>query len=131
MKKGICIYLNEKEMELLKQKAQENQTKKSKYIREILLNLPYLENKKDFTELLIVNKELLKYLNNIGNNINQIAFVLNSKKYQDSETILKEIQSLKEILKEYLQFLRTEINPNLFKNKRFLKKQGINNDNQQ
>lgn len=108
MKNGFNLYLNANEKILLKTRAKEAGITQSAYLRELLLNEQYLKQK-DILELLTyINKELLMHLEKIGNNINQIAYVLNSGIAKSPQSIFEEINDLKKLLKEHKQLIHTQ-----------------------
>ena len=128
MKKGFSLYLNANEKALLKVKAQKTGITQSAYLRELLLNEKYLKQKELLEYLPYINKELLYHLEKIGNNINQIAYVLNSGVYKSPQNILEEINALKTLLKEHKLFINHQVKAQNFQKKTPTKEQEINNE---
>lgn len=115
MKNGISLYLNANEKVLLKTRAEKAGITQSAYLRELLLNEQYLKQKDVLELLTYINKELLKHLEKIGNNINQIAYVLNSGIAKSPKDILNEINELKTLLKEHKQIILNQNKVKIFK----------------
>lgn len=115
MKNGFNLYLNKKEKELLAQKALAFNLSQSAFLREIINNFDYLKDRENFKEYILINKELLKYFRAISNNINQIAYQLNARMYKDPKIVLKEIETLKIILKKYKENSLRLLQPKLLK----------------
>lgn len=115
----IYIYLNEQEKDIVKAKCEKLDISQSSYVREIILNLDYIENKELFEEFLTTNKLLLENLNRIGSNLNQIAHALNMDITQSNSEILAVFQSLQELLKEYKSFMMSSKYPKLLKKRKF------------
>lgn len=117
MKNGLNIYLNPKEKILLKTRAKEAGITQSAYLRALLLNEKYLKQKDTLELLAYINKELLTHLEKIGNNINQIAYALNSGITKSPQNTLDEICNLKKLLKEHKIFINNQVKVKIFKNK--------------
>ena len=115
MKNGLSLYLNANEKVLLKTRAEKAGITQSAYLRELLLNEQYLKQKDVLELLTYINKELLKHLEKIGNNINQIAYVLNSGIAKSPKDILNEINELKTLLKEHKQIILNQNKVKIFK----------------
>lgn len=101
MKNGISLFLNEEEKRLLNDNSKKAGITKSAYVREMINNKKYLEERNILKAFLLEIDELKTELNKIGTNINQIAFALNAQVIPSENTIQKEINELKEILTEY------------------------------
>lgn len=115
MKNGLSLYLNANEKVLLKTRAEKAGITQSAYLRELLLNEQYLKQKDVLELLTYINKELLTHLEKIGNNINQIAYVLNSGIAKSPKDILNEINELKTLLKEHKQIILNQNKVKIFK----------------
>ena len=100
MKNGISLFLNEEEKRLLNDNSKKAGITKSAYVREMINNKKYLEERNLLKAFLLEIDELKTELNKIGTNINQIAFALNAQVIPSENTIQKEINELKEILTE-------------------------------
>lgn len=117
------VYLNKKDKQIFKNNL-ENKAKKigisnSAYLKELILNIDYIENRELFKEFLDTNKLLLDNMQRIGNNINQIAYHLNMNISQSDEEILVTMQSLRNLLNEYKNFVINSKYPKLFKKRKF------------
>lgn len=117
------VYLNKKDKQIFKNNL-ENKAKKigisnSAYLKELILNIDYIENRELFKEFLDTNKLLLDNMQRIGNNINQIAYHLNMNISQSDEEILVTMQSLRNLLNEYKDFVINSKYPKLFKKRKF------------
>lgn len=117
------VYLNKKDKQIFKNNL-ENKAKKigisnSAYLKELILNIDYIENRELFKEFLDTNKLLLDNMQRIGNNINQIAYHLNMNISQSDEEILVTMQSLRNLLNEYKDFVMNSKYPKLFKKRKF------------
>ena len=115
----IYMYLNEKEKSILKTKCKKLNISQSSYVREVILNLDFIENKQLLKEFLNTNKLLLENLHRIGSNINQIAYALNINVSQSDESIAFEMRELKKLLQEYKDFMMTSKFPKLLKKRKF------------
>lgn len=123
MKNGVAIFLRDDEKVFLKERAKELGIPMSAYVRELILNIDYIKEKPKLELLYHINEELMKHLNRIGNNINQIAYALNSGISKDAGSIQKEFKDLKELLKEHKTILKQSIQFKLLKES---KKEAIN-----
>lgn len=117
------VYLNKKDKQIFKDNL-ENKAKKigisnSAYLKELILNIDYIENRELFSEFLDTNKLLLENMRYIGNNINQIASALHMNIAQSDESIVKEIRELQKLLNEYKDFVMNSKYPKLFKKRKF------------
>ena len=117
------VYLSPKDEEIFKQNL-ENKAKKagvshSTYLRDLILNLDYIEQRALFEDLLNTNKLLLENIHRIGSNINQIAYALNINVSQSDESIAFEMRELKKLLQEYKDFFTTSKFPKLLKKRKF------------
>lgn len=121
----IYMYLNEKEKSILKTKCKKLNISQSSYVREVILNLDYIENKQLLKEFLNTNKLLLENLHRIGSNINQIAYALNINVSQSDESIAFEMRELKKLLQEYKDFMMTSKFPKLLKKRKFGNRQCV------
>ncbi|WP_297195248.1 plasmid mobilization relaxosome protein MobC [uncultured Campylobacter sp.] len=121
MRNGISIFLNEKEKKLLKAKSTELGLTQSSYIRELINNIDYIKERKALNSFISLNQDLLKELNKIGININQIAFSLNTGIKQDSKSIKDEIKELKHLLKSFNDFYTENLGVKIIKRKGFRK----------
>jgi len=104
--KQVKVNFYQEQHQLLKQKADENNMTIAQYIRQKLeLELDKKDTRKKYQETKKIiysktNPELLYQLSKVGNNLNQIARNLNSKKDIDSVDIL---QTLLNIEKKILE----------------------------
>lgn len=120
MKNNVFIMrIKNKEKEILKQKAKKMKITQSAFIKELILNLDYIENRALCEDLLNTNKLLLENLHRIGSNINQIAYALNINVSQSDESIAFEMRELKKLLQEYKDFMMTSKFPKLLKKRKF------------
>lgn len=117
--KRTTLYLGEDGQKILNQKAQKLNISQSAYLREIILNIKYIEHRDLFSEFLDTNKLLLENMRYIGNNINQIASALHMNIAQSDESIVKEIRELQKLLNEYKDFVMNSKYPKLFKKRKF------------
>lgn len=115
----VSMFINKKDFENFKKKAKQANISQSAYLRELVLNANYIEHRKLFDEFLNINKLLLENINRIGNNINQIAYYLNSNINQSDKEILAIMQSLHKLLDEYKSFMNTSKFPKLTKKRKF------------
>lgn len=115
----FIVRMKDEEREILRKKAESLNTTQSAFIKEVILNLDYIENKKLFEEFLMTNKLLLENLHRIGSNLNQIAHALNMDITQSNSEILAVFQSLQELLKEYKSFMMSSKYPKLLKKRKF------------
>lgn len=117
-RKRHCIYINENEQKLLNQKANELGLTKSAYIRELILNVDYIEQRANFEEFLKTNKLLLDNAQKIGNNINQIAHALNLKFRVSDDSVVKVANEVISVINDYKSFIYTHIKPKLLKKRK-------------
>ena len=115
----FIVRMKDEEREILRKKAESLNTTQSAFIKEVILNLDYIENKELFEEFLTTNKLLLENLHRIGSNLNQIAHALNMDITQSNSEILAVFQSLQELLKEYKSFMMSSKYPKLLKKRKF------------
>lgn len=115
----FILRIKDEEREILRKKAESLNTTQSAFIKEVILNLDYIENKELFEEFLTTNKLLLENLHRIGSNLNQIAYALNMDITQSNSEILAVFQSLQELLKEYKSFMMSSKYPKLLKKRKF------------
>lgn len=115
----FILRIKDEEREILRKKAENLNTTQSAFIKEVILNLDYIENKELFEEFLNTNKLLLENLHRIGSNLNQIAHALNMDITQSNSEILAVFQSLQELLKEYKSFMMSSKYPKLLKKRKF------------
>ena len=115
----FIVRMKDEEREILRKKAESLNTTQSAFIKEVILNLDYIENKELFEEFLTTNKLLLENLHRIGSNLNQIAHALNMDIMQSNSEILAVFQSLQELLKEYKSFMMSSKYPKLLKKRKF------------
>lgn len=115
----FILRIKDEEREILRKKAESLNTTQSAFIKEVILNLDYIENKELFEEFLTTNKLLLENLHRIGSNLNQIAHALNMDITQSNSEILAVFQSLQELLKEYKSFMMSSKYPKLLKKRKF------------
>lgn len=115
----VSMFINKKDFEIFKKKAKKAGIPHSTYLRELVLNIEYIENRTLFEEFLNTNKLLLENMQRIGNNINQIAHYLNMSINQSDREILATMQSLRELLNEYKSFMATSKYPKLLKKRKF------------
>lgn len=115
----FILRMKNEEREILRKKAENLNTTQSAFIKEVILNLDYIENKELFEEFLTTNKLLLENLHRIGSNLNQIAHALNMDITQSNSEILAVFQSLQELLKEYKSFMMSSKYPKLLKKRKF------------
>ena len=115
----FIVRMKDEEREILRKKAESLNTTQSAFIKEVILNLDYIENKELFEEFLMTNKLLLENLHRIGSNLNQIAHALNMDITQSNSEILAVFQSLQELLKEYKSFMMSSKYPKLLKKRKF------------
>lgn len=115
----FILRIKDEEREILRKKAESLNTTQSAFIKEVILNLDYIENKELFEEFLTTNKLLLENLHRIGSNLNQIAHALNMDITQSNNEILAVFQSLQELLKEYKSFMMSSKYPKLLKKRKF------------
>ena len=112
----IHLYFNKEERNLLDTLVERTNLKRSSYIRELIKNQSYIQQREEIIDLIYANKELLRLLQNISNNINQITYALHSDIYQSQDTIIKELNELKIILFEHKKFIQINT-PTLIKHK--------------
>lgn len=104
--KQIKVNFYPEQHQLLKQKAEDNNTTISQFVREKLsLELEEKDTRKIYKthEKVTYKKtdpQLIYELNKIGNNLNQIARNLNAKKNIDNIEILKILVSIEKEIKE-------------------------------
>ena len=96
--KQIVIRMTEDDFKIVEQKVQESGLKQAEYLRQAILN-PRIINTEGM-------KELVPELKRVGNNLNQIARVVNTGGYQagmDSEVerIGKELDHIWQLLRRY------------------------------
>lgn len=115
----FIVRMKDEEREILRKKAESLNTTQSAFIKEVILNLDYIENKELFEEFLMTNKLLLENLHRIGSNLNQIAYALNMDITQSNVEIKVVLESLKELLKEYKSFMINSKYPKLLKKRKF------------
>ena len=115
----FIVRMKDEERKILRKKAESLNTTQSAFIKEVILNLDYIENKELFEEFLTTNKLLLENLHRIGSNLNQIAHALNMDITQSNSEILAVFQSLQELLKEYKSFMMSSKYPKLLKKRKF------------
>lgn len=115
----FILRIKDEERKILRKKAESLNTTQSAFIKEVILNLDYIENKELFEEFLTTNKLLLENLHRIGSNLNQIAYALNMDITQSNSEILAVFQSLQELLKEYKSFMMSSKYPKLLKKRKF------------
>lgn len=115
----FILRIKDEERKILRKKAESLNTTQSAFIKEVILNLDYIENKELFEEFLTTNKLLLENLHRIGSNLNQIAHALNMDITQSNSEILAVFQSLQELLKEYKSFMMSSKYPKLLKKRKF------------
>lgn len=115
----FILRIKDEEREILRKKAENLNITQSAFIKEVILNLDYIENKELFEEFLMTNKLLLENLHRIGSNLNQIAHALNMDITQSNSEILAVFQSLQELLKEYKSFMMSSKYPKLLKKRKF------------
>lgn len=115
----VSMFINKKDFENFKEKAKKIGISQSAFLRELVLNTNYIENRELFKEFLDTNKLLLDNMQRIGNNINQIAYHLNMNISQSDEEILVTMQSLRNLLNEYKDFVMNSKYPKLFKKRKF------------
>lgn len=115
----FILRIKDEERKILRKKAESLNTTQSAFIKEVILNLDYIENKELFEEFLTTNKLLLENLHRIGSNLNQIAHALNMDITQSNSEILVVFQSLQELLKEYKSFMMSSKYPKLLKKRKF------------
>lgn len=115
----FILRIKDEERKILRKKAESLNTTQSAFIKEVILNLDYIENKELFEEFLMTNKLLLENLHRIGSNLNQIAHALNMDITQSNSEILAVFQSLQELLKEYKSFMMSSKYPKLLKKRKF------------
>lgn len=115
MRSGLNLYLNPSEKTMLKDKAQKAGITQSAYLRTLLSNEHYYQQNEVLELLTYINQDLLMHLDKIGNNINQIAYVLNSGMSKDSQSILKELNELKTLLKEHKLFINNQVKAKILK----------------
>lgn len=104
-KNGVLIYLNDKELELLKMRCKETKESKSQVIRELIVfGFNYFV---DYDNLTTVSHEL----NAIGKNINQIAARVNS-----TDSIYKDdMADLKKEMDKIWRSLRSTLSGQMFR----------------
>lgn len=117
MKNGISLFLNEEEKQILKEKAKEIGITRSALIREMIKNIDYVKERKSLIDFILINQSLLKELNKIGININQIALSLNSNIKQEKDEIIEEIKELKRLLKHFNEFYNKNMGVKIIKGK--------------
>lgn len=117
--KITSFYMNKNEYQILKAKIEKTGISQSSYIRELILNVDYIEHRTDFIDYLEANKMILENIQRIGSNINQIARALNMDIKQSEREIAITMQSLLEILNDYKQFILTSRRPKLIGKRKF------------
>lgn len=90
----LCIRLNEKESEKLKQDLDKTGKTKSQYIRSLIMELQ-LKEKPD-KEFYLIMKKLI----GIGNNLNQIAKTANSLHFINVEAYKNETNELNNLMSD-------------------------------
>lgn len=115
MKNGRSIYFKPDEDKLLREATSKLGIPVSTYIRELILNIDYIKEREKLELLYYTNEELLNALNHIGNNINQIAYQLNTGIIKDAQSIKNEFKSLRELLKEHKIIVKNNLQFKLLK----------------
>ncbi|TQR56270.1 plasmid mobilization protein [Campylobacter troglodytis] len=102
--KTITIYMHKNEYDILENNVKKMKISKSSYIRELILNTNYLNDRNNFILYLENNKLLLENIYRIGSNINQIAHYLNMGINIKNKDIDERLQELETLLKDYKNF---------------------------
>ena len=104
-KKGVLIYLNDKELELLDMRCKETKESRSQVIRELVVfGFNYFV---DYDNLTAVSHEL----NAIGKNINQIAARVNST----GNVYKEDMANIKKEMDEIWRSLRSTLSGQMFR----------------
>lgn len=108
-KKGICFYLLEEEYEILQSKLIEANMTQSDFLRNMIL-FGAAHERTMFSKK--GERDLIREINRIGNNLNQIAVKANSSKIVDKVDFEKLYNNYLELLGTFDNFARGENNGN-------------------
>ncbi|TLE15939.1 plasmid mobilization relaxosome protein MobC [Helicobacter apodemus] len=121
----VGFYLNEDDQRMLQSLKNRKGITKNAIIREMIKECYFREDdskeSKNIAYLIMLNKTFIDNIHRIGNNINQIAYHLNAGKELNNqiESIIGNINEIKNILTEYKKILKKDRIHNLFKKSKY------------